>query len=430
MAEPVEVWGGAEYTCNRVGDRYFDQMELSGHASRHSDMERIRDLGIRTVRTGLLWERHEQEPSWQWEDERLRTMQQLGLRPIAGLLHHGSGPRHTSLLDPAFPEKLADYARQVAERYPWIDAYTPVNEPHTTARFSGMYGLWYPHHRTRGSYLRALLNQLKGAALSMSAIREVRPDAQFIQTDDVGNISGTAHLRPTWELLNERQWLPFDLLCGRVDRTHPLFAYMLHEGITEEEICWFAEHPCPPSTIGVNYYPTSDRYLDHRVHLYAEDRRSSEGAFVDVEAVRNCEAPQTTLATLLKRGWQRYGLPLAVTEVHLGCSVDEQIRWLADTWRSTSQVKREGVPCKALTVWAMFGSFYWNELVTRANGHYEPGIFDVSRKEIPSSDLAPVLRAMAQGLAPAHPALAQGGWWKRSDRFCYSGDELSDDLAA
>ena len=26
-------------------------------------------------------------------------------------------------------------------RYPWIDAYTPVNEPLTTARFSGLYGI-------------------------------------------------------------------------------------------------------------------------------------------------------------------------------------------------------------------------------------------------------------------------------------------------
>ena len=430
LAEPLEVWGGAEYTCNRVRDRYFDQMELSGHSARHNDMERIHDLGIRTIRTGLLWERHEVDPSWRWEDERLETMRQLGLRPIAGLLHHGSGPRHTNLLDPGFPEKLADYARQVAERYPWIDAYTPVNEPHTTARFSGMYGLWYPHHRTRGSYLRALLNQLKGTVLSMEAIRKVRSDAQLIQTDDVGNISGTAHLRLTWELLNERQWLPFDLLCGKVDRTHPLFGYMLHEGITEREICWFAEHPCPPSTLGVNYYPTSDRYLDHRLHLYPEDRRSSEGPFVDVEALRAFDAPLVNVGTLLKRAWQRYSLPVAITEVHVGGHVDDQIRWLGEAWRSCTQVRRDGVCCTALTIWAIFGSYYWNELVTHENHHYEAGAFHVSNGKPSPTELADFLKTLSPHRSPQHPALQHQGWWRCEDRFCFPLQDSPEDIAA
>src|ERR1700694_4848627 len=96
----LEVWGGPEYTCNRVGNHYFDQMKLSGHAGRLSDYERFAELGIKTLRCGLLWERHEFDPSWRWADERLQWMRREGTRPIAGLLHHGSGPPHTNLLDP------------------------------------------------------------------------------------------------------------------------------------------------------------------------------------------------------------------------------------------------------------------------------------------------------------------------------------------
>ncbi len=173
----VEVWGGAEITCNRVADTYFDQMVCSGHASRPADLEAFASLGLRTLRTGLLWERHEQEPSWKWSDARLAQMQQLGIRPIAGLVHHGSGPPHTSLLDPEFPQKLARYAEAVARRYPWIDAYTPINEPHTTARFSALYGMWYPHHMSRQSYLLALLHQMKAIALSMAGDSPGKPDS-------------------------------------------------------------------------------------------------------------------------------------------------------------------------------------------------------------------------------------------------------------
>jgi dTDP-4-dehydrorhamnose reductase len=422
MFSPLEVWGGVEYTCNRVQDQYFDQMELSGHATRIGDYAKFRALGIRTLRVGLLWERHAAHPSWRWSDERLACLRQLEIRPIVSLLHHGSGPKGTDLLDPAFPLKFAAYAAKVAERYPWIESYTPINEPNTTARFSGMYGVWYPHGRSRATYLRALLHQLKGSVLAMEAIRRVRPDACLIQTDDIGRISGTEELRGTWELLNLRQWLPFDLLCGRIDPYHPMFAYMRTAGISEAEIDWFAEHPCPPDTIGVNYYPTSDRYLDHRVDLYPEDRRSGEGPFVDVEAVRVSQDGIAGTESLLTEAWERYGIPVAITEVHLGSPVEEQIRWLAESWNGAMRARHHGVHCTAVTIWALLGSFYWNELVTRENGYYEPGVFDLRNGSLVETPLARVVEQLCSGLALKHPSLAQPGWWRKSSRICFSAD--------
>ena len=67
-------------------------------------------------------------------------------------VHHGSGPGSTNLLDPKFPEKLARYAQEVATRFPYVVDYTPVNEPLTTARFSALYGYWYPHRRDEHSF--------------------------------------------------------------------------------------------------------------------------------------------------------------------------------------------------------------------------------------------------------------------------------------
>lgn len=422
----LEVWGGVEYTCNRVRDRYFDQMELCGHDTRLSDYERFAELGLQTLRTGMLWERHEQDLSWNWQDERLRRLRELGIRPVVGMVHHGSGPRHTSLYDPAFGEKLASYARRFAERYPWVESYTPVNEPHTTARFSGMYGIWYPHSMSRREYLRALLNQLKGVVLSMDAIRRVRPDARLIQTDDVGVISGTEELRSTWELLNLRQWLPYDLLFGRVDRHHPMFTYMRTEGISEQEIYWFAEHLCPPDILGINYYVTSDRFLDHRLEQYPENRRSAEGPFVDVEAVRVHPNGIAGVGSLLSEAWERYRVPVAITEVHLCCIVEEQIRWMAETWEGAMQARSKGVECVALTAWALLGSFYWNELVTRENGHYETGVFDIRGGVPKPTELAHVVAQIAAGKRPHHPALVQAGWWRMENRICFpSAQEIA-----
>lgn len=422
----LEVWGGAEYTCNRVGDRYFDQMELSGHAQRAADYELFAGLGITTYRLGLLWERYERNPSWVWADQRLRCLVELGIRPIASLVHHGSGPEHTSLLDPEFPEKLAAYAAKVAERYPWLDAYTPVNEPNTTARFSGLYALWYPHEMSRESYLRALVNQLKGTVLSMEAVRRVRSDAQLIQTEDVGRVTGTEALRPTWELLNLRQWLPYDLLCGRVDRRHPMFEYMLTGGISEREILWFFERPCPPSVVGINYYVTSERFLDHRLELYPPDRGSAEGRFMDVETVRVRTERLAGVDGLLREAWEHYGIPVAITEAHIGCSTDEQIRWLIELWEGAMRVRDESVDCIAITVWALLGSYYWNQLVTCANGHYESGVFDVRSGEPIVTDLAEIVAQLARGETPDHPALERHGWWRDPVRTCFPcGEEMA-----
>ena len=422
---PPQVWGGVECTCNRVGDSYFDQMDCSGHRQRLSDFENFAALGIQALRIGLLWEREECEIDRRWRDAALAQLQALRIRPIAGLLHHGNGPSYTSLLDPEFPTRLAAYAERVAGRYPAIDAYTPVNEPNTTARFSGMYGIWYPHHLLRKSYLRALLHQLKATVLSMRAIRRIRPDAQLVQTEDVGTISGTEELRPVWELLNVRRWLSFDLLCGVVDRSHPIYAYMRAEEIPERDILWFADHPCPPDIIGINYYATSDRFIDHRVELYPAGRMSAEGPFVDVEAVRVKGETLAGFDALLADAWRRYRIPVAITEVHLGGLIDEQIRWAAYAWRGVKEAQRQGVSCAAITFWSLLGSFYWNQLVTCTNGHYEPGVFDIRSATPVATELAGVVRQIAAGEVPRHPALSYEGWWLHPQRACFPMPQLA-----
>src|SRR5687768_9218887 len=146
---PLELWAGYECTFNRVGDAQHDQLALTGHYFRLDDLDRLADLGVRTIRYPVLWERivagRPFGDPWGWTDAVMARLQALGIEPIVGLVHHGSGPFGTSLLDDGFAEGLAAFARTVAERYPWVRLYTPVNEPLTTARFSALYGVWHPH---------------------------------------------------------------------------------------------------------------------------------------------------------------------------------------------------------------------------------------------------------------------------------------------
>jgi dTDP-4-dehydrorhamnose reductase len=225
---PLELWGGVECSVVRIGDEYRNQIIDTGHAARLQDIDAMAELGVKAVRYPILWEtvapESPDELDFSWHDKRLKRLRDKGIRVIAGLVHHGSGPRYTNLLDPKFPDHLARYARRVAERYPWIDAWTPVNEPFTTARFSCLYGHWYPHLNDIDATFRATVNQCLATLRAMRAIREVNPVARLVQTEDLGKTFSTRNLAYQARLEKERGWLTWDLICGRVDEEHPPWA--------------------------------------------------------------------------------------------------------------------------------------------------------------------------------------------------------------
>jgi dTDP-4-dehydrorhamnose reductase len=420
---PLEWWGGVEPTINRVGDRYFSQLERNGHRTRPSDLDAFAQLGLRRLRFPILWEElvpgSSDHVKWSIVDAPLERVRALGMAPIAGLVHHGSGPRFTSLIDPQFPEKLAHYARQVAERYPWIDAYTPVNEPLTTARFSGLYGHWYPHGRDGFTFGRALLNQCRGVVLAMRAIRSINPDAALIQTDDLGKTFASPRLSYQADFENERRWLTWDLLSGRVDHAHPMWSYLLWLGLEERDVAFFAENPCPPQVIGVNYYVTSERYLDENLRDHPPEMHGGNGRerYADVAAVRVRAEGIAGPEKLLREACARYDLPIAITEVHLGCTRDEQLRWLNQVWEAARTLHEEGLNVCAVTAWSLLGSFDWNNLLTRDENSYEPGAFDVRSGSPRATAVGRMIRSLANGKQFEHPVLGSRGWWERPIRF-------------
>jgi dTDP-4-dehydrorhamnose reductase len=418
------MWGGVECTVVRVGDEYRDQSEETGHSYRRGDIDLIADLGVTTVRYPILWEtiapERPDELDFSWTDERLAMLRERGINIIGGLLHHGSGPRYTELMDPDFPKKLADFAARVADRYPWIKMWTPVNEPLTTARFSALYGHWYPHKRDYPSFLRALVNECKGTLEAMRAIRGSVPDAQLVQTEDLGKTFSTAPLRYQAAHENERRWLSIDLLCGRVTARHNWHNILFGAGIGWDEMEMFEGGEATPDILGINHYLTSERFLDHRVELYPGHDVGGNGrdTYVDAEAVRVKRLEgDTGFVPRLREAWQRYGIPIAITEVHHGCHRDEQLRWFAEVWKSALQLREEGVDLRAVTTWSMFGNVDWRFLLTKKNGFYDTGAFDVRGGTPRPTIVAKAAKAYAHGEDFDHPVLDSPGWWRRPPRL-------------
>jgi dTDP-4-dehydrorhamnose reductase len=425
------VWGGIECTHNRVSDRWFDQLDQTGHTERIDDLDRVAALGITTLRYPVLWERVVSDgdlrhADWSWTDARLARLRDLGVRPIVGLLHHGNGPAGTDLLDPGFPSAFAAFAHAVALRYPDVDTYMPINEPLTTARFCGLYGFWYPHRRDLRAFARILMHQIQATKLAIEQIRRVRPGATFVQNEDLGTTHSTPLLAYEAAFQNHRRWLTFDLLCGRVDDEHPLRPMLEESGIGAGELDALVASPMTPDVIGIDHYVTSERYLDESLDRYPDGYHSGNGIhrYADVEAVRSRVHELDGVQRLLARAWGRYRLPIAVTEAHLASTRDEQIRWLVEMWDAAGSLKRTGVDVRAITVWSLFGAYGWNTLVTTEGGTYENGAFDVSGNEPRRTAVASAIESLARSGDYRHPVLATSGWWRRADRIVY-GDPAS-----
>ncbi len=213
---------------------------------------------------------------------------------------------------------------------------------------------------------------------------------------------------------NERRWLGWDLLSGRVQPGHPLRAHLLAHGATAAELDSLADKLSPPDIIGINHYVTSDRFLDEQIENYQERTHGRNGfeVYADEVAVRAAEVG-CGFERAIREAHERYRRPIALTEVHLAAAPEEQLRWLMAAWEAATTARAEGIEVRALTAWSLLGAFDWDSLVTQPNEHYEAGVFDLSDGQVRTTILGEALRALSRGEAFEHPALAESGWWCR-----------------
>jgi len=148
------------------------------------------------------------------------------------------------------------------------DWEVPSDRVFADARFAALYGIWYPHRRDDRSFVTALLTECRAIAEAMAAIRTRVPDAELVQTEDAGFVRSTPAVAAQAAFENHRRWLSLDLLAGRVGEHHPLWTYLCDAGADERELARLRDRPTPPAVVGLNYYVTSDRFLDHRLDRY------------------------------------------------------------------------------------------------------------------------------------------------------------------
>jgi len=391
----LEIWASPEPTVARIdATTYRDQLDETGHGAREDDLDLLASLGIAATRYPVLWEKSVRSkrdaPDLAWAARRLERLRELGIESVVTLLHHGSGPADTSLIDPEFPEAFARYAGAVARRFPWVRRWTPINEPLTTARFSTLYGLWYPNLRDDGAFARAIVNEALALLLGMAAIRAHAPQAAFVLTEDLQSFTALEpSVEPYVAHLRERMYFSLDLVCGRVVPGHALYGYLIDNGVARVTLERVARLACAPDLVGWNYYPNSERAL----------RRGAAGGIDDVPArFHRATSPRP----LLRAAHERFGLPFGLSEAHINANEHARARWLYDRFDDLAALRDEGLPVRMLGAWAAFGLVDWDSLLTRREGFREDGVFAFAWPgETPrETAVATAVRALCARLAP------------------------------
>ena len=128
------------------GRTRVDQMEASDHYRRwREDFDCIEEIGIQYLRYGPPLYRTWLGPGlydWDFADETFAELKQRDITPIVDLCHFGVPDWIGNFQNTDFPALFAAYAGAFAERFPWVQLYTPINEMFICAVFSAKYGWW------------------------------------------------------------------------------------------------------------------------------------------------------------------------------------------------------------------------------------------------------------------------------------------------
>ncbi len=346
-----------------------DELEECGHYEHwREDLRLVKDLGLHVLRYGLPYHRTNPGPGkydWSFADEVMAEMRNLEITPILDLLHFGVPDWLGNFQNPELPLHFADYAGAVADRYPWVRYYTPVNEIYVTARASAKDGIWNEQLKTDLGFVTAMKHIVAASIMATQRIALRRPDAVIVQSESAEfTHEACATPSPEITLRNKLRFLSLDLLYA-----HPPDAevciYMLDNGLTREEYDWFmAGEPPGYQVMGNDYYGNNE-------HIIKPD-----GSTCLAEDVLGWHQ-------ITREYYQRYKKPVMHTETNLG-NPEEAPTWLWKQWINVLRMRADGVPVLGFTWYSLVDQVDWDIALAEKRGHVvENGLYDLKRKPHP-----------------------------------------------
>jgi beta-glucosidase/6-phospho-beta-glucosidase/beta-galactosidase len=367
-----------------------DQMEECGHYRRwERDFELVEDLGLRFLRYGPPLHttfRGVGRFDWDFADATFGRLRARDVVPIVDLCHFGVPDWIGDFQNPDLPALFAGYARAFAERFPWVQFYTPMNEMFICATFSAATGGWNEQLKSDKAFVTALKHIVKANVLAMRAILDVRPDAIFIQSESseyfhASEPDAIGHA----EIMNARRFLPLDLNYGRRVNSDT-YEFLMDCGMTRKEYRFFLEQGLRRHCVmGNDFYVTNE----HRVGV--------DGSVTPAGEVFGYDE-------ITRQYHDRYHLPVMHTETNFdeGPNGDEAVHWLWKQWANVVRVRNTGVPVVGFTWYSLTDQIDWDIGLRELRGRVNPrGLYDLDRRIRPVGRAYRALVAQWREILPA-----------------------------
>jgi beta-glucosidase/6-phospho-beta-glucosidase/beta-galactosidase len=355
------------------------------------DLRLVKELGTPCLRYGLpnhLIHLGPDRYDWSFADEAMAEIRRLGIMPILDLMHFGVPDWMGDFQNPEMPLHFATYAGAVAQRYPWVRAYTPVNEIYVSARNSGWDGLWNERLRTERGFVTALKHLVAANLLADAAIARHRADAIFVQSESA---EYTHHVvtAPSHDvkLRNKLIFLSLDLLYSKSPDADVLM-FAQDNGLTRDEFMWFmASAPAGFQVMGNDYYGHNEKLL------------LPDGSMMSGEDVLGWY--QVTL-----RYYRRYYKPVMHTETSTPFP-ELNPRWLWKQWANVLRMRRDGIPVLGFTWYSLTDQMDWDTQLAEKHGRVNAcGLYDLERRPRPvAAEYKKLIREFGRITAVAHGEL-------------------------
>jgi dTDP-4-dehydrorhamnose reductase len=162
------------------------------------------------------------------------------------------------------------------------------------------------------------------------------------------------------EFRTERRFLVHDMYQGLVNREHPMWDYMIRNGLEDWELSWFLDNPVRLDILGLDYY----RHSEHQLRKGANGERIDEQ--VDEERMHGW-------AEMTRQYSTRYnGIPVILAETNVGGEVEHRIAWFQNIIDQTRLARANGVPVAGLTYYGAIDHVDWDSALRVRNYNVNP----------------------------------------------------------
>lgn len=331
----------------KPGLRPLEEYDLTQHYTQwRGDIDLAASLGVSKMRWAVPWYRVEPRPGdydWRFVDDVLDYM--VNVKHIEPIIDLAQSDTPAWLVDGVgdaqYQNRATAYSREFAVRYKeLVRYYTPVGEPLTASQFSGKLGQWPPYWSDDSGYCRVVLALAKSIQASGKAIREEDQDCALVAMESVQLFQPKEpELESAAKERFGRSMLAWDLVSGRVDSSHPLYKWLLDNGVKADELEKLRESKLDQDVFGINFYSGAV----HKLNI--DDGKEVDSAMTGHGAL---------LGQALKRAHVHTNKPLFVTGTSIAGTDKVRASWLDATLNAVRTARGDSLPVVGYTWYPLF----------------------------------------------------------------------------